>query len=122
MRNGYSMLLNMQRMHNVLIVSSAGNSRIKVDEVTTYPNDHDGNGVEVSDNFLMVGGSTREPNENLYYIYSNYGKTTVDVFAPAAEIYTTIPNNGYITDTGTSLAAALTSKVAALIFSQISQS
>lgn len=103
--------------HNVLIVSSAGNSGTNLDEITTYPNDHNGNGIEVSDNFLMVGGSTREPNENLYYINSNYGKTTVDIFAPAVDIYTTIPNNEYITDTGTSLAAALTSKVAALIFS-----
>ncbi|WP_452600808.1 S8 family serine peptidase [Pontimicrobium sp. MEBiC06410] len=108
--------LKYAEQHNVLIVSSAGNSRINLDEITTYPNDHNGNGVEVSDNFLMVGGSTREPNENLYYINSNYGKTTVDVFAPAVEIYTTLPNNEYITDTGTSLAAALTSKVAALIF------
>ena len=103
--------------HNVLIVSSAGNSRVNLDETTTYPNDHNGDGIEVADNFLMVGGSTKEANENLYYKYSNYGKTTVDVFAPAEDIYTTIPNNEYTTDTGTSLASALTSKVAALIFS-----
>ncbi len=103
--------------HNVLIVSSAGNSRMNLDETTTYPNDHNGDGVEVADNFLMIGGSTKHPNENLYYKYSNYGKNTVDIFAPAEDIYTTIPNNEYITDTGTSLAAALTSKVAALIFS-----
>jgi len=103
--------------NNVLIVSSAGNSRLNLDKIMTYPNDFIEGEQEVADNFLMVGGSTKDTNENLYYTYSNYGKTSVDVFAPAVDIYTTIPNNEYITDTGTSLAAALTSKVAALIFS-----
>lgn len=66
---------------------------------------------------MKIGGSTRFPNENLKYDYSNYGAMNVDVFAPAEEIYTTFPDNSYKFDTGTSLASAVTSKVAALLFS-----
>ena len=104
--------------HNVLIVSSAGNSNYNLNEINNYyPNDNFNNEKEVSDNFLLVGASTSIANENLFAGYSNYGNIDVDIFAPGDKIYTTIPNAKYDYDSGTSLAAALTSKVAALIFS-----
>ncbi|WAC03727.1 S8 family serine peptidase [Lacinutrix neustonica] len=104
--------------HNVLIVSSCGNGWLNLNEVNDYyPNDNINNGKEVCDNFLLVGASSHLANENLKVSYSNYGTIDVDVFAPGGKIYTTYPNNEIKIDSGTSLAAALTSKVAALIFS-----
>ena len=50
--------------------------------------------------------------------YSNYGKNTVDVFAPGSQIYSTYPKNDYEFASGTSMAAPLVAGVAALIFSQ----
>ena len=71
----------------------------------------------MSDNFLLVGATSRELNENLIYEYSNYGNIDVDLFAPGENIYTTLPHNKYTFDSGTSLASAITSGVAALLFS-----
>jgi subtilisin family serine protease len=49
---------------------------------------------------------------------SNYGKNDVDLFAPGDKIFTTLPNNKYSNNVGgTSSASAITSGVAALIFS-----
>lgn len=50
--------------------------------------------------------------------YSNYGKNTVDVFAPGSQIYSTYPKNDYEFASGTSMEAPLVAGVAALIFSQ----
>ncbi|WP_290701459.1 S8 family serine peptidase [Lacinutrix sp.] len=105
--------------NNVIIISAAGNYCKNTDSLIDflYPDDRDSNENEFASNFMKVGGSTRFPNENLKYNYSNYGAMNVDVFAPAEEIYTTFPDNSYRFDTGTSLASAVTSKVAALLFS-----
>ena len=49
---------------------------------------------------------------------SNYGKNDVDLFAPGDKIFTTLPNNKYSNNVGgTSSASAITSGVAALLFS-----
>lgn len=104
--------------HNVLIVSSCGNSGINLNEVNDYfPNDNFDNGKEVTDNFLLVGASKKTVNKDLKASYSNYGNIDVDIFAPGYEIFTSYPNNETKLDGGTSLSSALTSKVAALIFS-----
>mgnify|MGYP001803461113 CR=1 FL=1 len=103
---------------NVLIVSSAGNKSYNLNEINNYyPNDNINNGEEIADNFLLVGVSSAFPNENLFASYSNYGDIDVDTFAPGEEVYTLLPKNKYEYDGGTSLAAAITSKVAALILS-----
>jgi len=104
--------------HNVLIISSAGNSSYNLNNQNDYyPNDNMNNGTEISGNFLLVGGISKNLNENFLYKYSNYGNIDVDIFAPAHEIYTTVPNDKYKYDSGTSLASAVTSGVAALIYS-----
>jgi subtilisin family serine protease len=50
--------------------------------------------------------------------YSNYGKETVDVFAPGSQIYSTYPKETYEYAQGTSMASPLVAGVAALVFSQ----
>jgi subtilisin family serine protease len=103
--------------NNVLIVSSAGNSRYNLNiKKDYYTNDNLDNGEEVTDNFLLVGGISNKLNNKFLYSSTNYGNIDVDLFAPADDIYTTLPNNKYILDSGTSLASAITSGVAALLY------
>ncbi|WP_054852360.1 S8 family serine peptidase [Olleya sp. ITB9] len=105
--------------NNVLIISSAGNSSYNLNDYNElYPNDNEDNGDEVSDNFLMVGASNYLANENLFVAISNYGNSDVDVFAPGSKIFTTSSKKKkYKFVTGTSASAAVTSGIAALIYS-----
>jgi subtilisin family serine protease len=48
--------------------------------------------------------------------FSNYGVTTVDLAAPGVGIASTLPNNGYGSGDGTSMATPHVSGVAALVF------
>jgi len=101
---------------DVLIVTAAGNDNTNLDEVKNfYPNDTDYIMPEISNNFLMVGGITYDIGKNLKYKSSNYGKETVDIMAPAKEIYTTASNNTYEFVDGTSFAAPIVTGVAGLI-------
>lgn len=107
--------------NNVLIVNSASNDGIDLDKGLTYsfPNDHSYfEDSEVSNNYIKVGSSGVILNNKFKLRYSNYGKKEVDIFAPGKNIYTTLPNNSYTnTAGGTSSASAITSGVAALIYS-----
>ena len=102
--------------HDVLIINSAGNSSCDLDGVNTfnYPDDSRENDLEIVDNFIKVGASSYQ-TKTLIHLTSNYGKKRVDIFAPGQKIYTTLPKNEYTYDSGTSLASAITSGVAALI-------
>ena len=102
----------------VIIISSAGNSGFDLDDTDNfkYPDDTGKNGSELVDNFIKVGASSYS-TEVLLHSTSNYGKTTVDIFAPGNKIYTTYPKNQYRSESGTSLASAVTSGVAALLWS-----
>lgn len=105
-------------VNDVLIVSSAGNSAFNLNDRNNYfPNDNIDNGQEVADNFLLVGSISNKLDNSFLSYYSNYGDIDVDVFAPGQEIYTTLPKNKYKFDSGTSLASAITSGVAALLYS-----
>ncbi len=47
--------------------------------------------------------------------FSNYGKITVDLFAPGQDIYSTMPENTYRFQSGTSMASPVVAGVAALV-------
>ena len=49
--------------------------------------------------------------------FSNYGKKSIDIFAPGSDIYSTVPENGYEMLSGTSMAAPVVTGLAALIMS-----
>ena len=55
--------------------------------------------------------------ENLVAEFSNYGLINVDIFAPGADIYASMPDNEYDFQDGTSMAAPGLAGVAALVWS-----
>ena len=103
---------------DVLIVAAAGNNAENTDKVQYYPNDQIGVNNEISDNFIKVGSSTNDFGPNLVSSFSNYGKSSVDLFAPGSKIYSTYPKNNYEYAQGTSMASPLVAGIAALVWSQ----
>ena len=102
--------------HNVLLVHAAGNEAENNDTIVHYPADFVDN-TDTVVNFITVGASDMKRNKALPTVFSNYGKTTVDVFAPGYELVSTAPENTYSLASGTSFSAPLVTGVAALIWS-----
>jgi len=102
---------------DVLIVNAAGNESYDLDDTskTVFPNDQVANGKEIANNFLSVGALANKYGGEMVASFSNYGKINVDVFAPGDDIYSTMPENEYEYQGGTSMAAPATAGVAALI-------
>jgi cell wall-associated protease len=102
---------------NVFVVAGAGNDAQETNyENPHYPNDTNFKEKEVSENYIVVGGVTNQLNEKFVASFSNYSKINVDIFAPASKIFTTLADNKYDFDSGTSLAAPMVSGTAALIW------
>lgn len=103
--------------NDVLIVHAAGNDGDDLDDGANlnYPNDHKYMGAEISDNVITVGALSQEYGSEMVAVFSNYGNENVDVFAPGDDIYSTMPNNKYDFQGGTSMAAPAVAGVAALI-------
>lgn len=68
-------------------------------------------------NWIEVGASAYKDDEDLKASFSNYGKYSVDVFAPGFMINSTTPDSKYEEFDGTSMAAPVVSGLAALILS-----
>ena len=105
--------------NDVLIVHAAGNDAKDLDELKNenYPNDQYLGKNEFSDNFINVGASTIEFNDNIIAVFSNYGLDNVDIFAPGNRVYSLMPNNDYAFQSGTSMAAPALSGVASMVLS-----
>ena len=69
-------------------------------------------------NWIEVGASDRTRNLSLAAKFSNYGKSTVDLFAPGVSIRSTIPGNLYADFNGTSMATPQVAGVLALLISR----
>lgn len=104
--------------NDVLFVHAAGNEGENNDKVTHFPT-----AIETQrTNWIDVGASG--PNNDdmkLAAEFSNYGKKTVDIFAPGVDIYSVSPNNKYGASSGTSDACPVVSGVAALVKSYYPQ-
>ncbi|WP_445386400.1 S8 family peptidase [Robiginitalea sp. IMCC44478] len=105
---------------DVLIVHAAGNDALDLDdpENENYPNDQLGVEAEFANNVLTVGALDPEYGSEMISSFSNYGTSNVDIFAPGGEIYSTMPENEYTFQGGTSMAAPAVSGLAALIWSR----
>lgn len=101
----------------VLIIHAAGNDSEDVDVASNFPSAKVKGKNKFAKNWLEIGASSWVVDNNFVAAFSNYGNHRVDVFAPGVDIYSTVPGNEYKEMSGTSMAAPVTSGVAALLMS-----
>ena len=100
--------------NEVLMVHAAGNDGANIDSVANYPSPIISDGSS-SPYLITVGASGWQGVNELAASFSNYGSSTVDLFAPGVDIYSTMPNQEYELSNGTSMAAPVVSGVFALL-------
>tara|TARA_B100000925_G_scaffold291490_1_gene279768 strand:- start:724 stop:2016 length:1293 start_codon:yes stop_codon:yes gene_type:complete len=96
------------KKNDVLFITGAGNNSRNLKYFPAAPASYD------IDNMLVVGSTDKYGG--LSY-FSNYGVKSVDIAAPGSSIYSTIRNNKYFYMSGTSIASAVVSGVAAEVWS-----
>ncbi|WP_141735622.1 S8 family serine peptidase [Oligoflexus tunisiensis] len=103
-----AMLAAIQRANekNILFIAAAGNNSSNNDAVAHYPSSYD------VPNIIAVASTDRR--DALSY-FSNFGVKSVHVAAPGSDIWSTIPNNGYGTKSGTSMATPHVTGLVALL-------
>lgn len=100
----------------VLLIHAAGNDGDNLDEESNFPNKTYTSGGQAA-TWLEIGASSWGADESFVGSFSNYGRKSVDLFAPGVQIYSTTPNDTYENLQGTSMAAPATTGVAAIIMS-----
>jgi cell wall-associated protease len=103
---------------DVLFVMALGNDGLDLDDPnnTNFPNDtKPQSNSEFVDNVLTVGALTLSFDTDMVASFSNYGKESLDIFAPGNKIYSTVPGNAYKFEGGTSMAAPAVAGIAALV-------
>lgn len=102
---------------DVLLVQAAGNDGLDLDNPANhnYPNRVYADSSGVAGAWIVVGASDRRDDSDLVANFSNYGRTSVDVFAPGVGIYSCLPGSKYGEESGTSMASPVVAGLAALI-------
>jgi len=101
----------------VLLIHAAGNDGKNNDSDKNFPNRYYLKKGKEAKNWIEVGAAAWGANNEMVASFSNYGKKSVDLFAPGVEIYSTTPENTYKNESGTSMASPATAGVAALLMS-----
>ncbi len=100
---------------DVLIIHAAGNEGKNLDINDNFPNRRYTDSSGEATAWIEVGASGPKDDIILKASFSNYGKHSVDVFAPGVQIYSSIPGSKYEYNDGTSMAAPVVTGLAALI-------
>ena len=116
-KEGVFQALKYAEQRGVLLVHAAGNSSENIDKVIHYPTGDLGKDQKPVSTYLCVGASAMDKDNKLRGNFSNFGKKTVDLFAPGVNIHSSIPNNKYESFNGTSMACPVVAGVAALVWS-----
>jgi subtilisin family serine protease len=101
---------------NVVVVHASGNDGENIDVNYNYPNAFTIDNKKLP-NFINVGASGDYSTGALVPFFTNYGKKTVDVFAPGVDIHCAVTNGGTQLASGTSMASPVVAGVAALLMS-----
>lgn len=99
----------------VLMVHGAGNDGKNLDVEKSFPSPAYLDGGRAR-HWISVGASSWHAGDSLVAPFSNYGKSTVDVFAPGVDIFSTVPG-GFEQESGTSMASPVVAGLAALLMS-----
>lgn len=100
--------------NGVLLVHAAGNDAANLGEKPSFPSRYYLDGG-MAGNWIEVGASSWRAPSGLAAEFSNWDAERVDVFAPGAHIVSTVPDDRYEPNSGTSMAAPVVSGLAALI-------
>lgn len=100
----------------VLLIHAAGNESQNTDKEVRFPNAaYEAGGT--CPLWINVGAMGWDAAPYLTGDFSNYGKKTVDLFAPGVDIYSTTPENTYAAFNGTSMASPVVAGCAAMLWS-----
>ncbi|MBC7841257.1 MAG: S8 family serine peptidase, partial [Gemmatimonadaceae bacterium] len=102
----------------VLLVHASGNESVDVDATPTFPSATYAGSAGRAATWIDVGASSWKVGDQLAADFSNFGRTSVDIFAPGVSLFAAALNDGFGRDDGTSVAAPVVSGVAALLMSQ----
>lgn len=110
---------------DVLLVHAAGNDGKNIDITPNYPNKYYTDSLNAitgeAKGWITVGATSWKMDSDLLADFSNYGYKSVDVFAPGVAINSTMPENQYKEQQGTSMAAPVVSGLAAILRSYYPQ-
>ncbi len=93
--------------HGILSAAATANRNIDIDAVGDLP-------TACASEYLI---SVTALNDNNERTFSAYGLTQIDFGAPGASVFTTVANNGYNTESGTSFASPIAAGLVALLYS-----